>query len=117
MDTIVATTKDPPLVEQLALLGPPTRLWRSNPHPRSLACDDDYEGGAFRYQACPEIFFDRTDIGPMRVAMDTLVLINSAEFGEQIWSDEPFEPNVTDPEHGEELIALAEVMGTAWSLA
>lgn len=57
------------LGEQLALFGPATRLWRGGPHPRSLARDDDREGGAFLYQRCPEIFFGREGTGPMRVAM------------------------------------------------
>lgn len=101
--------------EQLAFFGPPVRLWRGGPHPRSLAGDYGREGGAFVYQHCADIFFGREGIGPMRVAMDTSVLVDYAEFGEAIWSGEMFDPKVPHPEYGEELIALAEIMNL-WTM-
>lgn len=106
---------DTTIGEQLALFGPLKPIWGGGPHPRSLASDEVTEGGAFRYEASPEIFFGREGAGPMRVAMDTSVLIDYAEFGEAIWSDEDFKPDVPDPGYRHELIALAEIMNL-WAI-
>ena len=54
------------------------------PNRYSLApTDDEYiEGGGFFYENCPEIFLGRVGYGPLRVAWDTNVLIDYAEFGD-----------------------------------
>ena len=96
--------------EQLALFGPPAPLWGGHPHPRSMAVDECHEGGAFLYEHAPNLFFGRVGLGALRVALDTAVLIDYGEFGEAIWDDEPFEPNVSDPEYREELLALEALM-------
>lgn len=102
----------PPRDEELVLFDWPGTYWPGGPDPRSLARDDDQEGGAFAYENCPEIFFGRRGIGPMRVAVDTSVLIDYAEFGQAIWSDEPFEPKVPSNEHRDQLHALDGIMST-----
>lgn len=75
-----------------------------------MPSEEEEEGGAFLYQASPKIFFGREGVGPMRVAVDTSVLIDYADFGEAIWSGERFAPETTDPKYGEELSALAKIM-------
>lgn len=103
---------DDPVGEQLALFNAPIRLWRGGPHPRSLASarEDESEGGAFQYQASSDLFFGRTGIGPLRVAMDTAILIDYGKYGAGIWSDEEFDPSVPDEMYRQELISFAQLM-------
>lgn len=98
------------LSEQLALFDAPTRRWRGGPHPRSLACVGESDGGAFRYAASPQLFFGRTGVGPLRVAMDTAILIDYGQHGYAIWAADQFKPSVPDGVYRDELIALAELM-------
>jgi hypothetical protein len=43
--------------------------------------DEQTEGGGFFYENCPELFLGRAGYGPLRIAWDTNVLIDYAEFG------------------------------------
>lgn len=99
-----------PIGEQLALFGPPASLWPGAPDPRSLARTDDLDGGAFDYGSCSGLFFGRCGLGPLRVAMDTSVLIDYADFGAALRADERFDPRVPDPKYRCQLMALAEIM-------
>lgn len=88
------------LSEQLALFDAPMRLWSGGAHPRSLASVGESEGGAFRYAACPQLFFGRTGIGPLRVAMDTAILIDYGQYGNAIWASDEFSPSVPEGSTG-----------------
>jgi hypothetical protein len=69
--------------------------------------DDCLEGGGFFYENCPEVFLGRTGYGPLRMAWDTNILIDYAEFGDLMWEeDRAFDPPVSEPRYREELIAL-----------
>jgi hypothetical protein len=81
----------------------------SEPNPYSLApIDDEYiEGGGFFYEDCPEIFLGRAGYGPLRVAWETNILIDYAEFGDLMWEEErEFDPQISEPRYREELVAL-----------
>lgn len=72
--------------------------------------DDALEGGGFFYENCHEIFLGRSGYGPLRLAWDTNILIDYAEFGDLIWGPEDseytFDPPITEPTYREELTAL-----------
>jgi hypothetical protein len=88
------------------------------PNPYSLASTDDgyLEGGGFIYENCPEIFSGRTGYGPLRMAWDTNILIDYAEFGELMWEENrEFDPPVFEPRYREELIAL-DVLVQLWMM-
>lgn len=104
-----------PIGEQLALFEAPALLWPGGPDPRSLAREEVIEGGAFEYGRCREVFFGRQGAGPLRVALDTSVLIDYADFGSAIWADGPFKPDVPDPGYRDQLVALAEIMNL-WTM-
>jgi hypothetical protein len=70
----------------------------------------DVEGGAFDYAACPEIFLGRIGVGPLRLAWDTNILSDYADFGALIWADEEFEPPVTEDKYRAEVLALYALM-------
>jgi hypothetical protein len=79
------------------------------PNPYSLAPIGDAcsEGGGFFYESCPEVFLGRVGYGPLRVAWDTNILIDYAEFGDLIWDeDHDFDPSVSEARYLEELHAL-----------
>ena len=82
------------------------------PNPYSLAPteEEDQEGGGFQYENCPEIFLGRTGYGPLRIAWDTNLIIDYAEFGDQMWEDGEFDPPITEPRYRTELIALTNLM-------
>lgn len=68
--------------------------------------DEQTEGGGFLYKNCPELFLGRAGYGPLRVAWDTNVLIDYAEFGDLMWEDDNFGPPISEPYYREELVAL-----------
>jgi hypothetical protein len=79
------------------------------PNEYSLAPADDgcLEGGGFFYENCPEVFLGRSGYGPLRIAWDTNILIDYAEFGHLMWDeDRDFDPGVSEPRYLEELHAL-----------
>jgi hypothetical protein len=67
------------------------------------------EGGAFEYASCPEVFLERTGVGPLRMAWDTNVLSDYADFGFDIWEAD-FDPPVVEPRYRAELVALCDLM-------
>ena len=96
---------------QLSLLGGEfereVELLRANS--RSLSYASKPDGGAFQYEACRRLFMGRTGLGPLRVAFDTAILIDYGIFGEEMWSDEDFDPDVDEPRYRAELVALAKI--------
>jgi hypothetical protein len=76
----------------------------------SMAPDDTSEGGGFQYEDCLEVFLGRNGYGALRVAWDTNILIDYAEYGDLIWADDEFNPPVAEERYQEELVALSEVM-------
>ena len=82
----------------------------------SLAPIDDPcpEGGGFIYENCPEIFLGRVGYGPLRVAWDTNIIIDYAEYGDLIWKSEDedveFDPRISETCYRNELVALNEFM-------
>ena len=50
--------------------------------------DEYIEGGGFFYENCPEVFLGRAGYGPLRVAWDTNIIIDYAEFGDLMWEEE-----------------------------
>jgi hypothetical protein len=79
------------------------------PNRYSLAPPDDshFEGGGFFYENCPEVFLGRTGYGPLRIAWDTNILIDYAEFGDSMWeADREFDPPISEPRYREEVAAL-----------
>lgn len=101
---------------QLSLFGD-SAAWlpTGKPHPRSQPTPGAEDGGAFWYEACPALFYDRRGAGPLRVALDTAILIDYGTFGGAIWSDQPFAPEIAEGEHRDEVLALAEIMHL-WTL-
>ena len=80
-----------------------------HPNPYSLAPADDgcLEGGGFFYEYCSEVFLGRVGYGPLRVAWDTNILIDYAQFGHLIWDeDREFDPPVFEARYLEQLHAL-----------
>ncbi|HEX4811973.1 MAG TPA: hypothetical protein VFV66_04400 [Nonomuraea sp.] len=72
--------------------------------------DDPYqEGGGFLYENCPDVFLGRSGYGPLRVAWDTNILSDYADYGDLMWADD-FDPSVPDPNYHAELIALHALM-------
>jgi hypothetical protein len=83
------------------------------PNQYSLAPEDDgyLEGGGFFYENCREIFLGRSGYGPLRIAWDTNILIDYAEFGDLIWGPDDdneyeFDPPVQETRYRQELVAL-----------
>lgn len=77
----------------------------------SLAPEDDgcLEGGGFLYENCLEVFLGRNGYGPLRIAWDTNILIDYAEFGDLMWGEDEehgFDPPITDALYHQELVAL-----------
>ena len=88
---------------------------RPKPNHYSLAPEDEdcYEGGGFFYENCSEIFLDRYGYGPLRMAWDTNILSDYAEFGDLIWAaegDDEFNLPVTESRYRDELVALSDIM-------
>jgi hypothetical protein len=81
----------------------------------SLASDETSEGGGFQYEDCPAVFSGRIGYGALRMAWDTNILIDYAQYGELIWTDENFNPPVPEGRYQEELVALKEIMNL-WML-
>jgi hypothetical protein len=78
-----------------------------NRYSRAPTNDDCSEGGGFFYESCPKIFLGRTGYGPLRIAWDTNILIDYAEFGDLMWDeDREFAPPISEPRYFEELVAL-----------
>jgi hypothetical protein len=46
------------------------------------------EGGGFFYENCREVFLGRIGYGPLRMAWDTNILIDYAEFGDLMWAED-----------------------------
>lgn len=84
------------------------------PNRYSLAPTDDEcpEGGGFFYENCPAVFLGRFGYGPLRVAWDTNILIDYAEYGDLIWrdGDSEFDPPIEEPRYRAELIAFDTLM-------
>jgi hypothetical protein len=59
--------------------------------------DEQTEGGGFLYKNCPELFLGREGYGHLRVAWDTNMLIDYAEFGDLMWEDDDFDPPISEP--------------------
>lgn len=79
------------------------------PNPYSLAPTDDPcpEGGGFFYEDCPEVFLGRAGYGPLRIAWDTNILIDYAQFGDLMWDeDHEFDPPISEARYLEELAGL-----------
>jgi hypothetical protein len=76
----------------------------------SLASDETSEGGGFQYEQSSEVFSGRHGYGSLRVAWDTNILIDYAQYGEMIWEDREFDPPVTEERYQEELTALSAIM-------
>ena len=79
----------------------------------SLAPETDgcLEGGGFFYENCPDIFLGRSGYGPLRIAWDTNILIDYAEFCDLIWGPEDdeeyeFDPPISETRYRQELVAL-----------
>ena len=68
--------------------------------------DEFIEGGGFLYENSPAIFLGRTGYGPLRMAWDSNVIIDYAEFGDLMWDDREFDPPISEPRYLEELVAL-----------
>ena len=66
------------------------------------------EGGGFYYENCPAVFLGRSGYGPLRMAWDTNILIDYAEYGDLMWPEEDsdFDPPIDEPRYREELIAF-----------
>jgi hypothetical protein len=79
---------------------------KPNPYSMPPADGQTMEGGGFFYEKCPEVFLGRSGYGPLRVAWDTNILIDYAEFGELMWEDAEFDPPVSESRYREELVAL-----------
>jgi hypothetical protein len=99
--------------EEYGQLTFPFKVQRIQPPPvpnrYSLAPPDDgsLEGGGFVYEHCPTVFLGRTGYGPLRMAWDTNVLIDYAEFGDLMWEESAeFDPPIAEPRYRSELIAL-----------
>lgn len=92
------------MAEQLSLFEQPEPIRRCEPHPRSLPPYDG-EGGAFDYTA-ESLFLGRRGHGPLRVALDTSILIDYGTYGAAIWSDADFDPDATEANYRAELFAL-----------
>jgi hypothetical protein len=103
--------------EEFVQLSFPIEVERIPPRPvanqYSLAPEDDgcLEGGGFFYENCSEIFLGRSGYGPLRIAWDTNILIDYAEFGDLIWGPEDdeeyeFDPPVQETRYRQELVAL-----------
>lgn len=71
--------------------------------------DDDYEGGGFLYENCHEVFLGRNGYGPLRIAWDTNIIIDYAEFGDTLWKDDEIDHQITG-RYREELEALGNLM-------
>ena len=81
------------------------------PNRYSLAPDSFQEGGGFFYENCPEVFLSRTGYGPLRMAWDTNILIDYADFGDLMWDEHrEFDPPISEPRYRDELIALDQIM-------
>ena len=83
------------------------------PNRNSLAPTDDpyLEGGGFFYENCPEIFLGRIGYGPLRIAWDTNILIDYADFGDLMWEeDREFDPPISEARYRDELVALDTIM-------
>jgi hypothetical protein len=100
--------------DQLAF---PFKVERIQPPPMpnrySLAPPDDgsLEGGGFIYEHCPAVFLGRTGYGPLRMAWDTNILIDYAEFGDLMWEEDvEFDPPIAEPRYRRELIALDKII-------
>ena len=76
----------------------------------SAAADATYEGGGFQYENCPEIFLGRRGYGPLRIAWDSNILIDYAQYGSLMWEEDKFDPPVTERRCRGELLALCELM-------
>jgi hypothetical protein len=78
------------------------------PNRYSLAPDEDCpEGGGFFYENCSAIFLGRTGYGPLRMAWDTNVLIDYAEYGDLMWEeDREFDPPIEEAHYRQEIMAL-----------
>jgi hypothetical protein len=79
------------------------------PNRYSLApIDDPYqEGGGFFYENCPGVFLGRIGYGPLRIAWDTNILIDYADFGDLMWDeDSEFDPPISETRYRDELVAL-----------
>ena len=77
--------------------------------------DDSSEGGGFLYKDSPNIFMGRTGYGPLRMAWDTNILIDYAEFGHRMWEDAVFDLKIGERRYEDELIALNEIM-SLWTI-
>ena len=106
-----------PTHEKFVQLNFPIEVERIPPRPApnrySLAPEDDgrLEGGGFFYENCSEVFIGRSGYGPLRIAWDTNILIDYAEFGDLIWGPEDdegyeFDPPVQEARYRQELVAL-----------
>lgn len=76
----------------------------------SLASDNTSEGGGFQYEKCPEIFLGRRGYGALRVAWDTNILIDYAQYGAPMWEADEFSPAIKEGRYQQELVALCELM-------
>jgi hypothetical protein len=78
-----------------------------NPYSLSTTDDDFLEGGGFFYENCPKVFLGRIGYGPLRMAWDTNILIDYAQFGDLMWEeDHEFNPPTSEPRYRGELVAL-----------
>lgn len=82
------------------------------PNRYSLAVADDPhpEGGGFFYERSPEVFLGRTGYGPLRIAWDTNVLSDYADYGHLMWEEDGFDPPVSESHYHAELLALHALM-------
>jgi len=81
----------------------------------SLASDETSEGGGFQYEDCPKVFSGRNGHGPLRLAWDTNILIDYAQYGHLVWADDEPDFPVEEKRYQEKLIALREIMNL-WML-
>lgn len=71
--------------------------------------DGESEGGGFLYRNCPEVFLGRSGFGPLRIAWDTNIIVDYAEFGDVLWEDDEIDSKITG-QYRKDLEALGNVM-------
>ena len=97
--------------EQLTFFDVPAQVpVRRRFHPRSLARVNDHEGGAFDYAMTREVFLGRTGIGPLRIGIDTNVLIDYEDFGASIWEAADVAVGLRKGQRRREIEALADLV-------
>lgn len=83
-------------------------------HLRSLASSSASDGGSFDYGSGPSLFLGRRGVGPLRVAWDTSILIDWAEYGHILAEDGGNLPDGLEPGYADELLSLGVFMNLPW---